>query len=176
MVLKKIQIPAFIFLLILFFSTISYDLKAQISVGSNVGEIDYLNPQKYELGGVTISGVQYLDNNVLIMLSGLTVGNSITIPGDEIKKAIEKLWEQGLFENIKITATKIQGDVIFLNIDLRERPRLSKFSFKGVKKGEVDKLRDEIKLTRGDVVTENVIMVFIWVPMLIIAILRHFYL
>jgi len=92
------------------------------------------------------------------MLSGLTVGNSITIPGDEIKKAIEKLWEQGLFENIKITATKIQGDVIFLNIDLRERPRLSKFSFKGVKKGEVDKLRDEIKLTRGDVVTENVIM------------------
>jgi len=158
MVLKKIQIPAFIFLLILFFSTISCNVKAQISVGSNVGEIDYLNPQKYELGGITISGVQYLDNNVLIMLSGLTVGNSITIPGDEIKKAIEKLWEQGLFENIKITATKIQGDVIFLNIDLRERPRLSKFSFKGVKKGEVDKLRDEIKLTHGDVVTENVIM------------------
>jgi len=158
MVLNKIRIPAFILLLVLIFSTISFNAKSQISVGSSVGEIDYLNPQKYELGGVTVSGVQYLDNNVLIMLSGLTVGNTITIPGDEIKKAIDKLWEQGLFENIKITATKIQGDVIFLNIDLRERPRLSKFSFTGIKKGEVDKLREEIKLAHGDVVTENVIM------------------
>ncbi|MCK9616917.1 MAG: BamA/TamA family outer membrane protein [Lentimicrobiaceae bacterium] len=134
-------------------------LQAQITIGNaSNDEIDYLNPKRYEIGGITVSGVQYLDNNVLILLSGLSVGQRVTIPGEDIKNAIEKLWQQGLFENIKVSATKIEGEIIFLNLDLKERPRLSKFSFSGVKKAEVDKIRDEIKLTRGDVVTENLLM------------------
>ena len=78
------------------------NLVAQIIIGDDV-VIDYANPVEYELGGITISGVQFLDNNILIMLSGLTVGEKITIPGDEISNAIKNLWEQGLFGNIQIT-------------------------------------------------------------------------
>jgi len=76
----------------------------------------------------------------------------------KLQKAVENLWNQGLFKDIKISATKIQGDLIFLDINLKERPRLAKFSFNGVKKSEADKLRDEIKFTRGDVVTDNAII------------------
>lgn len=154
--------PRYILFLMIFFCNFFFVLTpvyAQISIGSSSGEdIDYLAPRKYEIGGITVSGVKYLDNNVLVLLSGLSVGQTISVPGEEIKNAIEKLWIQGLFENIKISATKIEENIIFLNIDLAERPRLSKFSFSGVKKAEVDKLREEIKLTRGDVVTENLIM------------------
>jgi outer membrane protein insertion porin family len=133
-------------------------IHAQIKLGDDLSEIDYSSPKEYIIGGVTVTGVQYLDHNVLIMLSGLQVADRIEIPGDKIRKAIEKLWEQGLFDNIRITATKFSDDLVFLNIDLKERPRLSKFSFKGIKKAEADDLREKIKLMKGDVVTENVII------------------
>lgn len=131
---------------------------SQITLTDDLSGIDYANPKEYEIGGITVSGVQYLDNNVLITLSGLTVGDKIKVPGEKITKAIESLWKQGLFEDIKISASKIQGSLIFLDIYLKERPRLSKFSFSGVKKSEADKLREELKLTRGDVVTDNVMI------------------
>lgn len=137
---------------------LSTTIHAQIRLGDDLSEIDYSNPREYIIGGVTVSGVQYLDHNVLIMLSGLQVADKIEIPGDKIRKAIEKLWAQGLFDNVRISATRFTDDLVFLNIELQERPRLNKFSFKGVKKSEADDLRDKIKLMKGDVVTENVII------------------
>jgi len=131
---------------------------AQVNLGGDISLIDYSSPKKYEIGGITVSGIEYLDENVLIMLSGLKIGQRVEIPGEEITKAITKLWEQGLFEDISIKATGIQGDLIFLDIYLLERPRLTKFTFKGVKKSEADNIRDEMHLTRGDVVTNNLLI------------------
>ncbi len=130
---------------------------AQVSIGDDLLEIDYLQPKGFEIGGVTVSGIKYLDKNVLIMLSGLKVGDKIKVPGDKFRNAIKKLWDQGLFEYVNISATSIQNDLIFLNIELRERPRLSKFSFLGMKKAEADNIRDEIQIVRGDVVTDNLL-------------------
>jgi len=129
----------------------------QINLG-DLEVLDYANPKKYEIGGVTISGIKYLDNSVLITLSGLTVGDVISIPGEEISKAIRNLWDQGLFENVIVSITNVQGNLVFLNIDLKERPRMSTFSFGGVKKSEADNIRDEIKLASGDVVTDNMLI------------------
>ncbi|MHC1776731.1 MAG: outer membrane protein assembly factor [Lentimicrobium sp.] len=141
---------------LLFF--LSFATKAQIRLGDDLSEIDYSSPREYTIGGVTISGVQFLDHNVLIMLSGLQVADRIEVPGDKIRKAIEKLWAQGLFEDVRISATSFTDDLIFLNIYLQERPRLSKFSFKGIRKSEADDLREKIKLVKGDVVTDNVVI------------------
>jgi len=132
--------------------------KAQVSIREDINNVDYSDPQEYEIGGITVTGVSYLDNNVLIVLSGLSVGQKLFIPGDEITRAVEKLWKQGLFENIKISVEKKQGRTIFLNIDLLERSRLSKYSFDGISRADADKIRDIIKLVRGDVVTDNVII------------------
>ncbi|MFO8130349.1 MAG: POTRA domain-containing protein [Bacteroidales bacterium] len=147
--------PIGVFLMILVVPLIS---QSQVQIGDDIDLIDYSNPIEYEIGGITVSGVQYLDQNVLVLLSGLKVGDRIKVPGQEITQAIKKLWDQGLFENIRISISKIQGDLIFLDIYLEERPRLSKFSFKGVKKTEADKLREDMRLVRGDVVTDNLLM------------------
>ena len=130
---------------------------AQISIGNEVLDIDYMDPQEYEIGGVTVSGVKYLDKSVLIMISGLTVGEKVKIPSDKFRNAITKLWEQGLFDYVKITATDVKDDKVFLNIELREKPRLSKFTFHGVKKAEADNLREKIVIVRGDVLTDNLL-------------------
>jgi outer membrane protein insertion porin family len=109
------------------------------------------------IGGITVTGIEFLDRNVLIMISGLNVGQKVKIPSDKFSDAIENLWKQGLFEHVSITATDVQDKMVFLNIDLREKPRLSKYTFEGVKKSEGDNLKDEIKISSGDVVTENLI-------------------
>lgn len=127
-----------------------------MSVGAEY-DIDYLTPKTYEIGGITFDGAQNFDTRVVQLVAGLQVGDRIKVPGDKISSAIENLWKQGMFEDVQIKVTRIQGNIIFLKISLKERPRMERFTFKGVKKGEADKLRDEIKLTIGDVVTENLL-------------------
>ncbi len=131
---------------------------AQDDLKSQLKTLDYSQPKEYEIGGVTISGVQYLDQNVLLYLTGLEIGNKITIPGDEITDAVTKLWEQGLFSDIQVSLTKVINDRAFIDIYLVERPRLARFSFLGIKKSEADDIRDLIKLVKGTQVTENVLM------------------
>ena len=128
----------------------------QVSLGGSE-DFNYSKPAEYEIGGITVSGIKYLDSRALVNLSGLAVGDKIQVPGEEITSAIEKLWKQGLFSDIKITSKKIVDKTIFLNIYLQERPRLSKFALKGMKKSEAEDLRDILSLRKGDQVTDNIL-------------------
>lgn len=121
--------------------------------------LDYSVQKTYEIGDITLAGSDNLDRNVVVLLSGLAVGDKIEIPGERITKAIEKLWDQKLFDEIAISITDIKNDeVVFLEIYLKELPRLSKFSFTGVQKSRIDDLRELIQLNRGKVVNENLIV------------------
>ncbi|CAN5254092.1 POTRA domain-containing protein [soil metagenome] len=129
---------------------------AQVVDSTGMPRVSYSVPVEYTIGGITVSNVKYLDPDLLVPLSGLRVGQKVTIPGDDIGKAIRKMWEQGLFTNVEIRIVKTLGLNVFLDIKVTERPRLSRFSFVGkVKKGEQDELRDKIKLIGGRVLTEN---------------------
>ncbi len=143
-----------IFLLSILFILAQQNL-AQTVIGQDILRLDYTKPLEYEIGGIVVTGVEYLDHSVIIALSGLSVGQRIKIPGDKISKAIERLWKQGLFSDVKILANKVIGDKIFLEIHLVERPRLASFSFKGIKKGEAEDLRGKLELLRGTQVTDN---------------------
>jgi outer membrane protein insertion porin family len=111
-------------------------------------------PKKYELGGITVSGARFLDPNTLISLTGLRVGDAVSIPGEEIGKSIRKLWAQGILGDVSVTISRIEGNKIFLDYNLTERPRLSKFTFKGIRKGQTEDLTKKITLIRGKVVTD----------------------
>ncbi len=115
-------------------------------------------PKEYEIAGVTISGATTLDNGVLLSISGLIVGDKIKVPGDAVATAIKNVWKEGFFEDVQVVATKIQGKNIFLEIQVKERPRLSKFTFKGLKKGEIDDIKEKLQLNRGKVVTDNLVV------------------
>ncbi|GGF16201.1 outer membrane protein assembly factor BamA [Hymenobacter cavernae] len=110
--------------------------------------------QRYELGGITISGTRYLDPNTLIGLTGLKIGDPISIPGEEIGRAIRKLWDQGILGDVSVSIARTEGRRIFLDFNLKERPRLSNFVFTGISKGQADELKNKIKLIRGKVVTD----------------------
>ena len=130
---------------------------AQIQIGDDLSEINYARPQKYEIGGVVVEGAKYVDASMLSLIAGLRVGETISIPGDEISSGIKKIWEQGLFEDVAINATDFVGNKVFLQIAIKEKPRVSKFSFKGIKKSEADDIRNKINLSRGDIATDHLL-------------------
>ena len=110
---------------------------------------------EYVIGGITVSGSKYLDEELLLSISGLSVGDKIKLPNDpSISKAIQNLWKQSLFSNIEINNTRIQGDKIFLDIHITERPRLSKYNFKGIKEADAKELKEKLPLVKSKVVTE----------------------
>lgn len=143
---------AFIFTLLLSFSA-----KAQETDTIYNPTIYYSSPQKFELGGVTVTGVKHLESNVLVQISGLRVGSEIEVPGEKITKAIQKLYKQGLFSDIQISATKLIDKKIYLNIYLQERPRLSDVNYNGTSKSETNKLKEKLKLMKGTQVTDYLI-------------------
>ena len=128
---------------------------AQISLSEI--NLNYSNPKEYVIGGIDLEGIKFLDKKTLIQLSTLEVGSKIMVPGDKLTKATKILWQQGLFSNVQIKVKSIQSNVIFLTLLLEERPRLSKFRFNGLKRSEIDAIRDKIKLSRGKIITENII-------------------
>ena len=120
--------------------------------------VEYSLPKKYEIGGITITGTKYLNTNTILSISGLKVGDTINVPGAKTSDAINNLWNQKLFSDINISIEKKIDNLIFLNINLSENKRLSKFNFAGkIKKSDVTSLKEELKLMRGKVLTENLI-------------------
>jgi outer membrane protein insertion porin family len=113
-------------------------------------------PHEYIIAGITVTGTKYLDQQLLISISALAVGDKVMIPGgDNFSKAILNLWKQNLFSNIKILITKVQGDNVWIEINVTERPRLSNVFYKGVKKSESEDLAGKTGLVKGQVITEN---------------------
>ncbi len=113
-------------------------------------------PKEYVIAGIKITGTKYLDESLLISVSGLSIGDKVMIPGgDNFSKAIQKLWNQNLFSNIGIYFTKITGNELYVEINVTERPRLTNFTFEGASKSESDELKIKTGLIKGRVITEN---------------------
>lgn len=134
------------------------EANAQITIGGDSIKLDYGTPKEYEIGGITVTGAQYYDKGIIVMLTGLAVGDKIDVPGEKLSTAIENLWKQGLFGDIQILAQKVEGNKIFLEIKIEERPRLSQYSFRGIKKADQDKIRDKLKLIRDKIVNDEVLL------------------
>ena len=93
-------------------------------------------PKSYVIAGINVEGINHVDDYVIVANSGLSIGERVNIPGDAITAATKRLWRQGLYSRVNITADKIYGDQIWLTIHLRQQPRMSEMRFTGAKGGE----------------------------------------
>lgn len=110
-------------------------------------------PRKYTIADIAITGVENLDHKILLNLSGLRVGQEVSVPGDDISQAARRFWNHGLFSGVKIYQTKIDGKKIYLEIALQERPRLSEINFTGLKRSEIKEVESKVAMMRGTQVT-----------------------
>lgn len=114
-------------------------------------------PQKYVIDSIRVEGATNYEDYVIIGLSGLSKGQTITIPGDDITEASKRYWKHGLFSNVSITADLIVRDKIWLTIHLTMRPRVSSITYHGVKKSEREDLEARVGMIKGNQITPNAI-------------------
>ncbi|SDD65594.1 Beta-barrel assembly machine subunit BamA [Mucilaginibacter pineti] len=119
--------------------------------------LSYLNPKDYIIGGITVSGIKYLDKDNLILLSKLTKGDRINLPGERNAEVIKTLYSQGLFDDVQLNITKIDADTVFLDIAVVERPRLSRMHITGIRKGEIEDVTKKLGDRAGNIVNENLL-------------------
>ncbi|SEF58714.1 outer membrane protein assembly factor BamA [Parabacteroides chinchillae] len=128
----------------------------QVEKPAELPVFSYSLPKKYKIADIKVTGIKNYDDFVLIGFSGLSVGDEVTIPGDEITTAIKRFWRHGLFSDVKILATKVEGDQVWLEIQLKQRPRISEVNYHGIKKGEKQDIEAKLGLKKGFQVTPNV--------------------
>ena len=118
--------------------------------------IEYtLQRKTYEIADIRVTGADSYEDFVLIGFSGLAVGDKIEVPGDQITKSLKRFWKQGLFSDIKFKATKIEGDKIWLEIALKQRPRVSEIVYNGLKKTEQEDLEVKVGIKQGGQMTPD---------------------
>ena len=143
-------------ILIIFFAV--GKVVAQNSGSTDHPEVFYSSPKTYVIGGIEVTGLgdQY-DPGTLIQLAGLQFGSEIKIPGDAITKAIKRLYSQGLFSDVTISVDRVEGNKVFLIMNLTERHKLSGINYIGIKKSEETKIKEKINPLPGTQVTDNMI-------------------
>jgi outer membrane protein insertion porin family len=152
--------PIFIALALLFFTV---DVWAQFRRNRDrtgpqqESGLNYNNPKEYTIGGIEVTGLNVLDKNAMVSLTGLKVGDKVKIPGDAISNAIRNLWKHGLVGDVTIQIDRIEGENVFLTLVLAERPRLTGFYFTGITKGQESGLKEDLKLIRGRIVNDAMI-------------------
>ena len=143
---KFISLELLILLLLLLFTTIT-----------SAQETPYGNGKKYILAGIEVKGLQSYNEQTVITFTGLREGQPITVRGDQISDVIKKLWDLELFSDIKFYISNIEGETVYLELDIVERPTLSKVTIYGIKKKKIDDIIKETDLKKGKKVTESFI-------------------
>ena len=118
--------------------------------------IEYtLQRRTYEIADIKVTGADSYEDFVLIGFSGLAVGDKIEVPGDQITKSLKRFWKQGLFSDVKFKANKIEGDKIWIEIALQQRPRVSEIAYNGLRKTEQEDLEVKVGIQKGGQMTPD---------------------
>ena len=121
-------------------------------------EVDYTHPRKYIVGGVSVEGNSYFSSSQIIQLTGLQKGLELTIPGDDVAGIVKRLWLQRYFEDVSLVIDHLSenADSAYFKIVIKERPRVSRWTFSGIKSGDKKELQDRLNLRRGGEFSEYV--------------------
>ncbi len=151
-------------------SLISMLMAGASSAGSLAQEISVINdtiynpdiiyspiPRSYEIAGINVEGINHVDDYIIVANSGLSIGERVDVPGDALTNATKRLWRQGLYSKVNITADKIYGDKVWLTIHLKQQPRMSEMKFNGAKGGEKKDLTERLGMIPGQQITPNIV-------------------
>ena len=147
-----------IYIVILLLTALLPDVFGQVGQREIAPTIDYSRtPHTYYIGNITVDGIKNYDDYLLIGLSGLSVGQPVTIPGEDITKAVKRYWRNGLFSNVAISIDSLVNDSVYLHIQLTQRPRISEINYNGVRKSERDDLQEKLGLIKDNQLTPNML-------------------
>ncbi len=126
------------------------------TVKSTTPNITYTqNPREYEIAGIKVSGNTMYEEYVLVGFSGLSVGQKVRVPGDDLTNALKRFWKQGFFSDVKILASKIEANKVWIEIVVQQRPKISKVNYSGLKKSYISDIDPKIGMIKGSQLTPD---------------------
>ncbi|MFA5712730.1 MAG: outer membrane protein assembly factor BamA [Bacteroidales bacterium] len=149
--------PVSLFSLLLLLCILSVGLKAQERVPGSAVVVDYNTPKKYILGGITVSGITHLNQEQMIALTGLAIGEEIEVPGEELSSIVKRIWAQRAFSDVAFYIDSLVRDTLYLNLNLQERLRVSRWNLEGVKSGEKSDLNERLRLKVGSELSDYIL-------------------
>ncbi|UMB53506.1 outer membrane protein assembly factor BamA [Lutibacter sp. A64] len=139
-------------------SEIANDTIKKDSVLPTVSNAKFIKDSSYELGGITVKGLQKFEEQTVKVFTGLKVGQEIKLPGDKLTSAIKKLYETKQFSNVEVYVAKIDGTTVYLEFEVEELPQLNNITITGVKTSKAKELQKDAELKRGAMVTDNLLV------------------
>ena len=142
----KIFNRIFCLAVLLLMQTVAFGQQKSSSV-----QVDYNNPRKYIVGGISVEGNKGFHNDKILQQTGLRKGMEVTIPGEDISSIVNRLWMQRYFQDVAVYADSLSAskDTVFLKLVVKERPRVTRWTFTGVKIGEKKDLQERLNFKRG---------------------------
>jgi outer membrane protein insertion porin family len=150
------------FLFAILFSVISTAALAQVRPNqqlfrsSSSDTLSYLNPKEYIVGGVSVTGTVHLDKEVLLQIAKVTKGDKLLLPGEATSTIVRNLYKENLFDDVKLYVTKLNLDTVYLEIAIKELPRLSNLRLTGIRKSEIEDLNKKLD-DKGKIVNTNLL-------------------
>lgn len=121
-------------------------------------EIQYAgNPRLCKIAGITVSGIEGYEENLLAGISNLSIGQEISIPGTEITDAVKRFWKHGLFSDVSIAVDSIIGRDAYLHFYLAPLPRVSQINYYGLKKSEREDMQEKLGMMKDYQITPSMI-------------------
>ena len=114
-------------------------------------------PRTVTIAGIAVTGAEGYEDYMLTGISGLSVGQEVELPGDEITNAVKHYWRYGLFSDVSVGVDSLIHDKAYIHIRLRLRPRVSTINYVGVKKSERTDLEERLGLLKGAQITPNMV-------------------
>ena len=142
----KIFNRIFCLAVLLLMQTVAFGQQKSSSV-----QVDYNNPRKYIVGGISVEGNKGFHNDKILQQTGLRKGMEVTVPGEDISSIVNRLWMQRYFQDVAVYADSLSAskDTVFLKLVVKERPRVTRWTFTGVKSGEKKDLQERLNFKRG---------------------------
>jgi outer membrane protein insertion porin family len=150
------------FLFAIIFSVISTAAFAQVRQNqpvfrsSNADTLSYLNPKEYIIGGITITGTVHLDKDVLAQIAKVNKGDKMMLPGEASAAIVKNLYKENLFDDVQLYVTRLNLDTVYLEIAIKELPRLSNLRLLGLRKSEIEDLNKKLD-DKGKIVNTNLL-------------------
>ena len=134
-------------IMVMFFCMYSINVFSQVE--------GFISGKEYILDSISIKGLKNFNNQTVISYSGLKLGQKIFLPGEETGLIIRKLWKLELFSDINFYATKVDGNKISIEIEIKELPTLSNIKVQGIKKNKIQSIKDDTDLKPGKKLSES---------------------
>jgi outer membrane protein insertion porin family len=159
----KLFSAAIVFLTL--FST--YNVNAQIKKDSltiiqkdtiQTKNISFEKGKEYILGGISVTGLKKFSEETVRVFTGLRYGQTIKLPGDKLTSAIKKLYESKQFSDVDIYLARLDGETVYLQLDVQELPQLNQVKINGIKRSKAKDLIEEAELKLGKMVTDNLLV------------------